>query len=196
MLVPLRICTGLGYLHVTPSFVVPDDLEPLTRHPKAARPGEPTRVHNPHCFGCGPDAPGLRLEVFARAGFETTAILTVQPWMEGGPGIIHGGLLTTAFDDVMSLATFLAGPPTVTGHLEVDFLAPIPVGARLQLHATALGRQRRKVFTEATASIDGATVARAHAIFIVIDIRDHYADHLEKSQLSDEHKAKMARPRT
>ncbi len=181
---------------MTPSFVVPDDLEPLSRHPKAAAPGNPTRVHNPHCYGCGPDASGLRLEVLAGDGFETTATLEVAPWMEGGPGIIHGGLLSTAFDDVMSLATMLAGPPTVTGHLEVDFVAPIPVGATLKLHATALGRQRRKVYTEAQATVDGAVVARAHAIFIAIDVRNHYAEHIEKSQLSDEHKAKISRPKS
>lgn len=191
----------LGYWDVKTSFVLPDDLEPPQRHPKAAGPGEPIRRHNPMCLGCGDDAVrGLHLTVRASADpaerFVVTAELEVEQWMEGGPGVIHGGLLATAFDEVCSTAPLLVGPAAVTAHLGVDFAAPTPVGATLYLRAEVLGRVRRKVYVAASAHIGdpNAQVATAESMLVMIDARAHFADHLDNSGLADEHKARLSRP--
>ncbi|MEN2510721.1 PaaI family thioesterase [Gordonia polyisoprenivorans] len=178
-------------------FVVPADIEAMTRHPKAAGPGEPIRMHNPMCLGCGEDAPrGLHLVVRAGEDFTVETEMDVEPWMEGGPGVIHGGVLSTAFDEVMGTAPLLVGPSAVTVHLEVDFLAPVPVGSRLQLSARLLGRQRRKIYVEAVGHIGDPDqpVAVGHSIFVSINAREHFADHVERSQMSDEYKQRLSRP--
>ncbi|MDL9936152.1 PaaI family thioesterase [Gordonia sp. ABSL1-1] len=178
-------------------FTVPDDLDEITRHPKAPAPGEPIRRHNPHCFGCGEDSPrGMHIVVHAAEGFEVTAQFKVEQWMEGGPGVIHGGLLSTAFDEVMGTIPGLFGPGAVTGHLEVDFLKPIPVGRTLYLTGRLLGKQRRKIYSEAIAHLGDPDqpVARGYALFIVIDARTHFADHLENSALGDDYKDRLRRP--
>lgn len=60
-------------------FVVPTDLDPLQRHPKAAAPGEAIRMHNPLCFGCGAEsAQGLHLEVRAADGFAVETSMLVE----------------------------------------------------------------------------------------------------------------------
>lgn len=179
------------------SFVVPTDLDPVERHPKAAAPGDPMRMHNPMCFGCGEQSPhGLHLEMFAGEGFSVTARMEVEQRFEGGPGVIHGGVLSTAFDDVMGMAPLLVGPSAVTVHLEVDYLRPIPVGRTLHLRATLLGRQRRKLYTEGVAHLGDADepVASAHAIFVSINAREHFADHLENSAMAEEHRRRLTRP--
>lgn len=179
------------------SFVVPTDLEPMERHPKAVPPGGRMRMHNPLCYGCGEEAPqGLHLEMYAGEDFVVHARMAVEARFEGGPGVIHGGVLSTAFDDVMGMAPLLIGPSAVTVHLEVDYLRPIPIGSTLEFTATLLGRQRRKLYTEGSAHIGDpdAPVAMAHGIFVSINAREHFADHLEKSQLSDEYKQRMSRP--
>ncbi|MGW0036234.1 PaaI family thioesterase [Gordonia sp. NPDC003376] len=190
---------GLGYRCVKTSFVVPDDLDPLQRHPKAAGPGQPIRMHSPACLGCGEAAPrGLHLVVRAAADdeFAVETEMAVEQWMEGGPGVIHGGVLSTAFDEVMSVAPLLVGPSAVTVHLETDFIAPITVGTTLHLRARLLGRQRRKLFVEASAHLGDpdALVAVGHSIFVAVDAKAHFAGHVGNSAIADEHKARLSRP--
>ncbi|MCH5645270.1 PaaI family thioesterase [Gordonia sp. ABSL49_1] len=178
-------------------FVVPADLEPLERHPKAVSPGESIGRHNPACFGCGPDSPrGLHLDVRAGEGFTASASMHVEPWMEGGPGIMHGGLVSSAFDEVMVKVPMLVDPATVTAHLEVNFRAPIPVGSTLTVEATLLGRQRRKVYAEGIAHLGDPDrpVAYGKAMFVAINAREHFADHVHKSQMDDDLKDRMSRP--
>ncbi len=174
------------------SFVVPEELDELVRHPKTSRPGQPMRPHNLVCFGCGEQSPrGLHLEMFAGEGFSVVAEMPVEHWMEGGPGVIHGGILSSAFDDVMGMTPRLIGPAAVTVHLQVDFMRPIPVGETLHLRAEILGKQGRKIYTEGVAHLGDPTtpVARAHGIFVTIDARKHFAEHVERSARADEFKA-------
>lgn len=178
-------------------FAVPDDLDPIERHPKAAAPGQPVRMHNPMCYGCGEQSPqGLHIAVHADEGFAVTATMDVVPWMEGGPGVIHGGILATAFDEVLGTLPLLIGPSAVTVHLEVDYRTPVPVGSTLRFTGTLLGRQRRKVYCEAHAYVGDATepAATAHGIFVTIDARAHFAEHLDNSAMADEYRQRMQRP--
>ena len=164
-------------------FVPPADLEPLVRHPKAAAPGQHIDLHHSTCFGCGDDVPlGLHLKVIAGEGLEVTAQMPVQAWMQGGPGVIHGGVLSAAFDEVMGTSPLLLGTPVVTAHLEVDYVKPIPLGATLQFEARILGRQRRKIYLDAIAHLGDREqpVAGAHSLFIVIDAKEHFAEHYDK----------------
>ncbi len=91
--------------------------------------------------------------MYAGEGFTVEAKMPVEQWMEGGPGVIHGGILSSALDDVMGMTPRLLGPPGVTVHLQVDFLQPIPVGKTLHIRAEILGRQRRKIYTEGVAHL-------------------------------------------
>ena len=165
------------------TFVAPTDLEPLERHPKATAPGGHIDLHHSVCFGCGDDAPvGLHLKVMAGEGLTVNAQMPVTDWMQGGPGVIHGGILSAAFDEVMGTSPLLIGAPVVTAHLEIDFAQPIPLGSTLHFAGRIMGRQRRKVYTEAIAHLGDPErpVAGAHAIFVVIDVKEHFADYLDK----------------
>ncbi|SIR66845.1 PaaI family thioesterase [Williamsia sterculiae] len=174
---------------MTAFFPVPADLDPADRAAAAPAPGQRLPGHGRDCYGCGPDAPhGLHLELFAGDGVAVTARMRVRPRFEGGPGTIHGGVLASAFDEVMGHVPTMCGRFCVTGHLQVDFAAPVPLGVDLYLRATALGVQRRKVFTEAHAWIvepgpdgiavepgaSGIPVAAAHGLFVQIDPASHY----------------------
>lgn len=166
------------------TFVPPTDLEPLSRHPKAPAPGEHIDLHHGMCFGCGDDAPvGLRLKVIAGEGLTVDATMPVADWMQGGPGVIHGGVLSAAFDEVMGTSPLVVGQPVVTAHLEIDYAAPIPLGSTLHFHGRIMGRQRRKIYTEAIAHLGDPDkpVAGAHAIFVIIDVQEHFADYLDNA---------------
>ena len=172
-------------------FVVPTDLDTATRHPRAAAPGEPVGEHNPVCYGCGSRAPhGLNLRTIAGDGLTVWADMAVTPWMEGGPGVIHGGILSTAFDEVMGAIPKLLGANAVTVHLEIDYGKPVSVGSTVRLHAELLGVQRRKIFTKAVAHLGdpNGSLAIAHAVFVTIKGREHFSDYVENSRAADEYR--------
>ncbi|GAA4744805.1 PaaI family thioesterase [Gordonia alkaliphila] len=169
------------------NFSLPDVSDPMERHPKAPAPGDPFRLHHDLCHGCGVNAPGgLHVTVYAGEGFTTTAEMKVEEWMLGGPGVIHGGVLTAAFDEVLGTTPLIIGVPVVTGHLEVDFLKPIPIGSTLHFEAEVAAKERRKVFVRAVARLDDSDepVATASAIFIEIDLRKHYAKYYDSASQS------------
>ncbi len=173
------------------TFVVPDDLTPAVRAAGAPEPGDPILPHNPLCFGCGPDSPnGLHLRLVAGPGMSATGEMFVEQHFEGGPGTIHGGVLSSAFDEMMGLNVVLMRLTAVTAVLNVDFALPIQLGSRLQFDAEILGVQRRKIYTRATAHLieadgsAGAQVAGAHGLFVIVDPSAHYRDSRTKSQMA------------
>lgn len=166
------------------AFEVPAVSEPMSRHPKLPAPGLPIRLHHSHCYGCGDDAPiGLRLRVIAGEDFQVSAQMVVEQWMQGGPGMLHGGVLSAAFDEVMSTAPLLIGFPVVTGHLEIDFASPIPLGSTLHFTADVIAKQRRKVFVRASAHLGDPDqpVAAAHSILVTIDLAEHYPAYRDRA---------------
>lgn len=166
------------------SFVLPADIEPLSRDPKATSPGRRINLHHSMCFGCGADAPvSLRIDVIAGEGLTVSASMKVEDWMQGGPGVIHGGLLSTAFDEVMGTSPLLLRMPVVTGHLEIDYAKPIPLGSTVQFTGEILGGVRRKVYTRAVAHLGDPQepVAAAHGLFIAIDLEKHFAGYRDRA---------------
>ena len=52
------------------------------------------------CFACGDDNPiGMHLEAIRREGDEVRATLRPRPEYQSYPGMLHGGLSTTALDE-------------------------------------------------------------------------------------------------
>lgn len=96
----------------------------------------------------------------ATEGIEVVGRLTVESRFQGGPGVIHGGILTTAFDETQGMACMVLGVPVVTGHLQVDFARPIPLGSVLEFRARIDGMVRRKVYASSEVRIvEGPTAS-------------------------------------
>ncbi|GAA1460443.1 PaaI family thioesterase [Williamsia maris] len=151
--------------------------------------------HNPMCFGCGPDAPnGLHLDARAGEGMAITGEMLVEPHFEGGPGMIHGGILSSAFDEIMGMNVMLMGVTAVTAVLDVDFAKPIQLGSRLRFSTEILGTQRRKIYVRAVAHLidgdgnsggdTGEEVGGAHGLFIIVDPSVHFRESRAKSQFA------------
>ena len=162
---------------------MPDDLAVPERAPSFPAPGGQLPQHWSKCFGCGDDQPaGMTMTFVAGEGLDVTGRLEVAKKYQGGPGVIHGGILTTAFDEAQGMACMSLGTAVVTGHLEVDFARPIPLGSVLEIHARIDGTVRRKVYTSAEARIvsgptadPDAVVATSRALFLTVG-----AEHFEK----------------
>ncbi|MQY05699.1 PaaI family thioesterase [Actinomadura macrotermitis] len=124
------------------------------------------------CFGCGEEAAGgLRLRRTGVDDGAVTAEFDVRAELQGAPGLAHGGVLATAMDEVLGTAAWLLGKRYVTGRLETDYLAPVPVGSTVHLRAWCTGVDGRKAYLEGEGRVggpDGPVAVRAAALFVEV----------------------------
>lgn len=105
---------------------------------------------------------------------EVRTILALRSGLDGYPGVCHGGMVTTLFDEVMSILVSVCGMEqglvrdNVTADLRVTFVKPVPTPAVLLLCAKISDVQKSRKYY-ATAEITdctGTVLARATGLFI------------------------------
>jgi uncharacterized protein (TIGR00369 family) len=89
-----------------------------------------------HCFVCGSrNGTGLQLKIVSGNG-EARAEFQPDARWEGYPGVVHGGVLSAVFDDLMFHAIYsVIKQLAVTASLEVCFHLPARIGTRLYCYA-------------------------------------------------------------
>lgn len=124
------------------------------------------------CFGCGPANPrGMRLK------FETdeerrciVGTFRLGPEYQGAHGFIHGGIIATVLDEVMSKVSRLSDVRTVTAELNVQYLKPVPVGVDIQVQGFQVRRDGRQLYHRGEIRDPaGRVLARGHGRFVVVD---------------------------
>jgi uncharacterized protein (TIGR00369 family) len=88
------------------------------------------RVHN--CFACGTENPkGLNLQFYRLADAVCTEV-TLDRQYEGWEGVIHGGIVSTLLDEVMSWAIMYTKKVfLVTRKMDIKYVRPVLVGTPL-----------------------------------------------------------------
>lgn len=123
--------------------------------------------HHDLCFGCGQaNLFGLQLEVEREAGGGVEGRFFVKQDHQGPPGLAHGGVVAAALHEAMALLLHSEDTFALTGRLEVDLLAPAPVGTFVTIRAQAHATRGRSLELRAEASVNGQPVARGAGIFI------------------------------
>jgi acyl-coenzyme A thioesterase PaaI-like protein len=112
-------------------------------------------VHHELCFGCGrTNLFGLLLEAEETAGGRVSARCFIKQDHQGPDrGVAHEGVLSAALSEAMALT---GGLDARLESLEVQLLAPAPVGAFVSIEAWRSGSDR----TEAEAKVADKVVAR------------------------------------
>jgi acyl-coenzyme A thioesterase PaaI-like protein len=89
------------------------------------------------CFGCSSHHPyGLRLDPRRTATDEVGCTVAFDPKLCSYPGITHGGIVTTAVDDVMAnLLLIERGVLAFSTTLRTRFLAPVASGRPYRITA-------------------------------------------------------------
>ena len=156
------------------SAIPPANAAAPVRHPNAPEPGTEIGAHYSYCFICGSQHPGgLHLQMVAAEGVAVTARFEATAAHQGGPGLLHGGLLAGAFDEVFGAVNWLLRAPAVTGRMETDYLKPIPIGSMVHITARCVALAGRKVYLQAEAWIGGPAgelAAQAAALFVQIKL--------------------------
>jgi uncharacterized protein (TIGR00369 family) len=91
--------------------------------------------HN--CFGCSPvNTSGLQMTFYTNETAVCSKV-TVPEHLCGWNNLVHGGVLTTILDEIMSWsAIYLLKRVPMTKSMTVDFLKPIYVGDQLRVEGT------------------------------------------------------------
>jgi uncharacterized protein (TIGR00369 family) len=128
------------------------------------------RSGNHNCFGCSPaNASGLRMRFFSDEQAVYSRV-TVPEHLCGWSNIVHGGVLTTILDEIMSWsAIYLLKRIALTRSINVEFIKPARVG--LELRAEGRVMQTNGKYDAVTEGIlidaSGEVCARASAMFKV-----------------------------
>ena len=137
--------------------------------------------HN-HCWGCGTLNPrGLQIKSFVEGD---EAVCTFQPspdHMAGPRNVLYGGIIAavidchtvcTAIADAYRAAGQAIGVEPhrwcVTASLEIDYLAPTPIGQPMELRARVREVKGRKRVVDCTLRSGGRECARAEVIAVEV----------------------------
>jgi uncharacterized protein (TIGR00369 family) len=127
-------------------------------------------THYDGCFGCGPSRDcGLRVDLAGTGDGALAGRFAVEDRHQGPPGHIHGGILATLLDEAMALVLHAEGTFALTRRLEVDLLAPVPLGSELDVEARVARREGRKLWLLARASGGEGPVAEARGLFLGVE---------------------------
>ena len=138
------------------------------RHGRAR--SDPIR-HHELCFGCGQaNLFGLQLELEPAPGGGVSGRFFVKQDHQGPPGYAHGGVLATALDEAMALLLHGQGTFALTGRLEIDLLAPAPVGAFVRVSARLERAEERTLRLAAEAEGEsGERLASGRGTFVRVE---------------------------
>ena len=132
-----------------------------------------------YCYGCGRlNEQGHQLKT-VWDGDETLSRFTPQPFHIAIPGYVYGGLIASLIDchgtGTAALAAYKnegrepgTEPPFrfVTASLQVDYLAPTPLGPELEIRGKVAEIKGRKVISEITLSANGKVTAKGRVIAV------------------------------
>ena len=130
--------------------------------------------HDPSCFGCGRNPLGLRLPLPQAEGAEVyEARFRFGDEHQGGPGIVHGGLVSAALDEACGLLATWYRFPAVTARIFVRYRRPVPINSELVVRARVEATRGRRIHVAGELVGDGGTLADARAAFLHVPL-EHF----------------------
>lgn len=120
------------------------------------------------CFACGQSNPhGLRLKNFVYEGHSYWVTFTPRHHHQGWQGIVHGGIVATLLDEVMTRMLWHEGVDAATAELKIRYHRPARVGQHLTATAHRISQRHGVLGMEAHVEDEnGNTLATAEAKFM------------------------------
>jgi acyl-coenzyme A thioesterase PaaI-like protein len=121
------------------------------------------------CFVCGRDNPiGLHIHFFMDEQNQVHADLTPQAEHQGFPGVMHGGLISTLFDETIGRAAIAHNIWCMTAELKVRFKKPVRIDEPLHVMGELVDINKRVLRGrgELRRAADNTLLAEAEAVYI------------------------------
>lgn len=120
------------------------------------------------CFACGTDnLRGLHLEFRLREDEGMVAEWTPDSDLEGYPGIVHGGIVSTVLDEAMAKIVAANEGKALTAEMRVRFRRQAPSGQVAHIRGWIESQNKRMINAEAELTAqDGTELAHAWGTFL------------------------------
>ncbi len=110
-----------------------------------------------------PAAPQLAIKLSENAG---TGDVIVGPAFQGGPGLVHGGVIALLIDHAMGCVANQSHQPAMTVRLGLRYRRPTPIGVPLTVAVRLDSVEGRKLHLSASVSAAGEVTVEADATFL------------------------------
>ncbi len=112
-----------------------------------------------------PTAPQLTMELHGDGG---TGEVVIGPVFQGGPGLVHGGIIALLIDHAMGCVAARPDRPAMTVQLAMRYHRPTPLGVPLTVSVTLDRIEGRKLHLSATITAQDQVTVEADAIFLTL----------------------------
>ena len=148
--------------------------------------------HDPSCWGCGENALGLSLPTPEAEGLEEyEAYVSFDERHQGGPGLVHGGLVSAALDEACGLLATWYRFPTVTARIFVRYRHPVPINTELLLRAELESSRGRRIRIRARLTDGDENLAEARGAFLHVPL-EHFLSTPEGRAAADAWRRRFA----
>jgi len=130
--------------------------------------------HDPACWGCGDNPNGLHLPQPAEEGSSVyEARFAFDERHQGGPGIVHGGLVAGALDEAVGLLATWYAFPAVTARIFVRYRRPVAINTVLTIRAWLEEARGRRLHVNASLTDGQDVLAECKAALLHVPL-DHF----------------------
>ena len=99
---------------------------------------------------------------------------SLGPEYQGGPGILHGGIIATVLDEALGKVNRFHGVTAVTAELNIEYRRPVRVNEEIVVEAFHLERNGRQLWHAGEIrNVAGQVLARGKGRFVVIDPEEY-----------------------
>ena len=116
-----------------------------------------------------PIAPQLQMDV---DGDQGRGEVVVGPLFQGGPGLVHGGVLALLIDHAMGCVAATPERPAMTASLTMRYRKPTPLGVPLTVSVRLDRMEGRKLHLSAEIVAEGQVTVAAEAVFLKLTPRN------------------------
>ena len=134
----------------------------------------PRRKHEDVCFGCGgKNTQGMHLAFEPSGDGALRTSLLVAEKYQGIPNLLHGGIISLVFDELMAAYCAHFDKRSLTASLSVKFVKPVRVGQTITFEAHLAGQRGGFLKLEGSATDEeGKEVAKAKALMKLVPRHD------------------------
>jgi uncharacterized protein (TIGR00369 family) len=127
--------------------------------------------YNHDCFGCGAkNEHGLQMRFFTN-GSALFSRITIPKHLSGWQNYAHGGVITTALDEIMGWsAIHLLKTFVLTKSISIDFLKPVFVGTEMKAEARLVEKRsdREAVMEASLFDPEGNLCSKSVGVFALL----------------------------
>jgi acyl-coenzyme A thioesterase PaaI-like protein len=147
--------------------------------------------HDPACWGCGNAPDGLRLPQPAAEGLTAyEAWFAFDERHQGGPGLVHGGLVAAALDEACGLLATWYRFPTVTARIFVRYRRPVTINTEIVVRTRLTGERGRRLHVDGAITDGSDVLAEAKAAFLHVPL-EHFLATPEGRAAADSWRAQL-----